>query len=114
MGNILKERGDIEPDRIHLHSLNQDFEKICKNIEACERFGLDAMDVMDLKEDLYCSEFNKITNVPHFIFNDPQAYKDKKTWQIFRDFETYSQPEARAWALCTTHEAMKLLQKMGK
>ncbi|MBQ7287480.1 MAG: hypothetical protein IJW73_06960 [Candidatus Gastranaerophilales bacterium] len=114
MGNILKERGDIIEEKIHLHAFNNDLEKICKDTSAYEKYGLDVVDVIDLKEDLYCSEFNKITNVPHFVFNDPQAYQDKKTWQIFRDFETYSQPEARAWALCTTHEAMKLLEKMGR
>ena len=111
MGKILKERNEINPNKIHLHSLNDDLDEICKTTDTNEKYGFDVLNIYDLKEDLYCSSFTNITNVPHFICNDPQRYEDKKTWQIFRDFDTYSQPTARAWALCTTHEAMKLLEK---
>ena len=37
------------------------------------------------------------------------SYKTKE--QLFKEFEEYSQPLARAFALCSIHEAMKLQEE---
>ena len=62
------------------------------------------------------SNFADVCNVPHFHvyeqFSVPSGYispKIKTQNQLFKEFDDYSQPLARAFSLCAIHEAMNYI-----
>lgn len=114
MIRILNERGDLKPEKIHGCSIIKDLEEAIKKDTS---MGLDETDIQNLYRDLISSSLEKVTNVPHFTYNDVEHYGnqiysyDRKPHEIFCAFDDFSLQAARAWALCTTNEALKLLQK---
>ena len=76
-------------------------------------------DIKLIIEKIVQQNIEKIANVPHFHIDqknerppagniDSRKKTDKK---LFEEFESFSQPLARAYSLCSIHEAIKLLDK---
>ena len=73
--------------------------------------------ITDCLLDMETSKIENISNIPHFpvVYFIPDGYdadeifdtKNKTEQEIFRAFEEYSKPLARAFSLCTMHEINK-------
>ena len=103
---ILEEKGDINPQKIKPHSLNEDIKTISK-----QKGTINEREIDFLLEDLRYSRYENISNTPHFQYNDlyDDEYCKKTKHEIFKIFDDFSQKEARAWILCAAYEAMKLI-----
>jgi len=116
MVKILEERNDIDPDRINDHSIVDDINEI---INGNNPLNLTSWNAKNLEHDLRHSYFEDFINVAHFTFDDSSYYgknysiKNKKNSEIFKEFDSFSQKYARAWALCSTHEAFKILNNIS-
>lgn len=116
MREILNERGDIPQEKICTHSIIEDLKEIIASEDTMTKWEM----VRHLQNDMARSCVSDVCNVAHFPCNDDdEMYKDTKntihsknrfSFQVFNDFENFSTPNGRAWALCATHEAMKLIE----
>ena len=115
---MLEERGDIPEGRLYEHSLIHDLADITKKYPHPH---VNKELAINFHNDLMYSRFHNLSNVPHFTFNGGDCYKCKDTTidstgkritEVFREFDEFSLPDARAWALCSTHEAMKILNRI--
>lgn len=69
-------------------------------------------------DDLYCSDFTPLGNVPHFYLADEKNEerlgsvfsKGKTKEELFKEFDNYSRPLARCFNLCT----LNVLNLMGE
>lgn len=70
----------------------------------------------NIESDMYDSRFESISNIPHFYVSDKDnngyghwvLAKNKPMSQLFKEFDEYSLPLARAFSLCCLHEATNL------
>lgn len=86
--------------------------KIKSTPESIEQF------LSEFDDDLYCSDFTPLCNVPHFYLDDEKnksrlgsvssSKKSKK--ELFEEFDKYSKPLARCYSLCT----LEILDSMGE
>ena len=110
MDALLKKRGDIPPEKIHKHTLMTD-------IAVAKKFPLERNDFGDIFFDLSMHELKNICNVPRFcsytslnsMQGENEEYNDFSN-RIQKDMEDFSKPLARAWCLCATNEATKLIK----
>ena len=119
MEQIFLERGDIEAEKIHKCSVMDALSEILKNQDTTKPWALDAMSVDDLKFDMSLNKSERISNVPHFEVNhnnyDNNFIENDITdligpsEDLFKRFDDFSKPNARAWSLCSLNEAKKLL-----
>lgn len=116
MVRILMESKKIKSDKINDHSIIHDLR------EAKERsstYNLREKEIYYFYNDLIGSKLEHVSNIPHFTYDDEPYYgkcvvaDGKKPSVIFEEFDNFSTPKARAWALCSTHEAMKLLNNIS-
>jgi len=115
MDKILKERGDISEEKIHRHSIIDDLENSINEESLINR-----QMIRYLNSDMVRSASEDVCNVPHFPVDDIDSDfpKENETihtakklkMQIFKEIEDFSRPKGRAWVLCATDEAMKLLK----
>ena len=109
MEKLMKKRGDIPPEKIHKHPLVESF-SLSKNLK------FEGREFSDVIFDLAGHELKNICNVPRFECNAFRniMYKhlnDEEYNDLYhKQFDDFSQPLARAWCLCATNEAMKLIQ----
>ena len=115
MDQIIKVRGDIPKEKIHRHSIIDDLEEL-KN----EKNSVSKQAIRYLNSDMIRSASESVCNVPHFPIDDTDCKFSKENEvihtgkklkiQIFKEIENFSRPKGRAWVLCATNEAMKLLR----
>lgn len=110
MEALFKMRGDISQEKIHKHTLMTD-------ISDAKKFPLDIRDFGNIYFDLAMHDLKKVCNVPKFCCYD--LTEQLQTGQLeYKDFanlihtkmDNFSKPLARAWCLCATNEAVKLIQ----
>jgi len=113
MGRILSERGDIEPTRIRLHSIADDLKKCA---DDKDNHWVEYEDAIRIIGDMHESTIEKMSNVPHFFMDESLVSKSKshtvykghkRDKDIFREFDNFSTPEARAWSLCIANEMLR-------
>ena len=119
MEKIFLERGDLQESQVHRCSMINTLSEIYNNKDKSGTFSLEYSDVDDLKFALSLSKVEKVSNVPHFEVNhnlsSTQTVENDITdligpsEELFSRFDSFSKPLARAWSLCSLHEAMKLL-----
>ena len=116
MQKFIEQRGDIPEDRIMYHSLNNDIFELEKNGPLR---GLDEkihttltlnLACMGLKED--CGNSYRMP----YSYYDNAIEKGQITQDMLLDatrnnIESFSTPHARAWQICSLHEAMQLVSK---
>jgi len=111
---MLLERNDIAEENIIIQDMTKTLEDMAKNHGS----NLSTYEINCFDADMRMSKCSKICNVPHFDYygskNKSSNYITRKPHEtklsVFRRFEDFSKPDARAWALCSTHEAFKLLK----
>ncbi|MBR5304755.1 MAG: hypothetical protein IKU37_08025 [Candidatus Gastranaerophilales bacterium] len=72
-----------------------------------------------LENNMCDEDIFKLSNTPHFYMDKDYngwnrsciASSDKSEKELFKEFDDFSQPLARAFALCSIHEAMKLIKE---
>lgn len=111
---FIKNTCKIKDEHIKGISLN----KLLKN-SAFYKKSMNNLDIpiTDCLLDMETSKIENISNIPHFpvVYFIPDGYdadeifdtKNKTEQEIFRAFEEYSKPLARAFSLCTMHEINK-------
>lgn len=110
MEALFKKRGDIPPEKIHKHTLMTD-------ISDAKKFPLGNFDFSDIYFDLGMHDLKTMCNVPQFccygtieqIKTRHLEYNDLANL-LHTQFDEFLKPLARAWCLCATNEAMKLIQ----
>jgi len=109
---MLLERKDIPEENIFIHDVTKTLEYIKNECDS----NLTQEEIDSMNADMRTSRCAQISNVPHFYY-DNSGYNSQKTivrkpceskWGLFNRFENFSKPDARAWALVSTHEALKL------
>ena len=111
---IFEEEHIFNLDRMHDHSILGDLGEISTLKDRNSIFKLE--DLASLSRDMQYSAVEKVSNVPHFYIYDEQnklenrgiSSQGKTKKELFKEFENFSQPLARAYSLCAIHEAMKL------
>lgn len=114
---LIQERGDIEKDKIHKHSIIKDFKRIAQG----DNLGrITISEAMRAEEDLIFSYFENCTNVPHFYINKEFCGNENtvdsssgNAHTIFRQFDEFSTPRGRAWELCSMYEAFRFLNNIS-
>ncbi|MBQ4646520.1 MAG: hypothetical protein IJB79_04145 [Candidatus Gastranaerophilales bacterium] len=109
---LLVERKDLDEDKIFVHDLTKTLEFIKDNSDS----DLTPYEIDWLDADMRMSRCAKLCNVAHFYYDNSGKNSSKcivrkpneTNLSLFNRFQSFSQPNARAWALCSTHEAMKL------
>lgn len=111
--NIFVESGIYKAERIHDRSILNDLSELSNYRMPNSKFTLE--NFANIAHDMNFSACAKVSNVPHFYVYDEEnqssgciSSHNKKEREIFRELDEYSQPLARAYALCAIHEAMKL------
>ena len=109
---------------INLYPITQDLIELINN--ACDSYkstnpnGILSFDIDEIKNDIFNQKVENASNVPHFsIFSDmynkkagesvSATFKPKKV--LFKEFDEFSRPQARAYQLCVLHELDKLNNK---
>lgn len=111
---VFKESEICQTGRIQKHSIAEDL-----GLLDFDALGEKAKrKITNVKFDLDHVSFEIVSNTPHFHVNDNSnnaigciTSKNKKQQEIFDEFESYSQPFARAFVLCSINEAMKFTEK---
>ena len=112
--SILNERKDIASSKIATHSIIDDLKK-CTQDE--NYIHLSSKDVSAIEADMRYSKIERIANVPHFYMDETDVSKNRSATifakqktqrQIFREFENFSRPLGRMYALCTLDEIKKI------
>lgn len=112
MGQILAERKDIPLNNIRLHSVIQD---LCESAQDEKNHWVNSEDVHNITMDMYESRIGQVSNVPHFFMDEDLVDKveewavfgkNKSQKEIFREFDNFSKPQARAFALCVANEML--------
>ena len=115
MCDIFIEEEIVKPDLLHDCSILDDLSKLTNSEVANSPFSME--DYTNIANDMENALFQNISNVPHFYLPEETGnhelgyvYSTGKTKrQLFKEFDEYSNPFARAFALCSIHEAMKLI-----
>lgn len=102
------------PERIHDKSILNDLIETTNLKVHNSDFRLE--EYANIAHDMYYSNSEKVSNVPHFYVYEQEnqiglgsiSAEGKKPNKLFKEFDEYSQPLARAFSLCVIHEAMKL------
>lgn len=105
------------PEKIHDKSILNDLSELSRIKDPNSDFT--AENFANIAHDMNYSNAANVSNVPHFHIEDIEnkmtsgsiSSKDKTKKELFKEFDRYSQPTARAFALCAIHEAMKLSDK---
>lgn len=108
MSKVLKERGDIDDDCIKTRKLLLD---VADALDVRGKTNLKGAELYGFFNDIICSNFQDYVNVPRYVFNENYNLSKKET---FKFFDKYSTKFGRAFSLCATHEAMKILQSNNK
>jgi hypothetical protein len=114
MCQIFEEENIHPSERMHDRSILSDLCELTNLKDETSTFKLE--EYANIAHDMQCSSFEEVSNVPHFHIYDQYnenvdfhiSSKNKSKRQLFREFDNFSRPLARAYALCTINEAMKL------
>lgn len=112
---IFEEENIFKKERIHDHSILGDLIEYSSLNDKNSTFALE--DFANLSHDMQYSDLEKVSNVPHFYIYDDHnkirqssVFSDGKTQkELFKEFDEFSQPLARAFGLCAIHEAYKMI-----
>lgn len=102
------------PEKIHDKSILNDLIETTNLKSPDSNFKLE--EYANIAHDMYYSNSGKVANVPHFYVYEQEnqmslgsiSSEGKRKKELFKEFDEYSQPLARAFSLCSIHEAMKL------
>lgn len=117
MHEIFKQEEIVPNERLVTCSILEKLMKLTNFKKTNSIFTLE--DQTNIAHDMNMSNFECVSNVPHFHVHDEKnkekinyvSSKGKLKYKLFKEFEEYSQPLARAFALCSIHEAMKLQEE---
>lgn len=112
--NIFTESKVYKPERMHDRSILQDLVDVSHLKVPNSDYRLEEQ--ANISHDMCYSNFAYVSSVPHFYVYDEENQLSRRSVssygkierEIFREFEEYSTPFSRAFALCAIHEAMKL------
>lgn len=112
--NIFIESKVYKPERMDDRSILQDLVDVSNLKMSNSDYKLEEQ--ANISHDMFYSKFAYVSNVPHFYVYDEENQLSRRSVssygknerEIFREFDEYSIPDARAFALCAIHEAMKL------
>lgn len=114
MCEIFEEEKLIQDGKMHDCSILTDLAVLTNFKNPNSIFRLE--DFANIAHDMQTSNFESVSNVPHFHVDENYNKRDnhisssnKRKRQLFREFEEFSQPLARAYSLCCINEAMKLI-----
>lgn len=109
MEALIKKRGDIPQEKIHKHTLMTD-------ISDAKKFPLEIREFGNVYFDLAMHDLKGMCNVPKFYSNGSNENLPAKNGEyndyvniLHNKMDSFSKPLARAWCLCATNEAMKLI-----
>ena len=110
--DIFIEEGVFNPNKMHDRSILNDLSESSNLKDKNSIFRLE--DLANISHDMQHSNFEHICNVPHFYVYDEDnkvvehsIFSDgKKRRELFKEFDSYSLPLARAFGLCAIHEAI--------
>ena len=117
--NIFIEEGVYRADKMHDHSLLADLSELSSLNNPNSIYSL--QEHANMCHDAQYSDSESISNVPHFhVFDQKNAGKinhisseGKKQKQLFKEFDEFSRPTARAFSLCAIHEANKMINNIS-
>ena len=110
--DIFCEEGVFTPNKMHDRSILNDLSESSNLRDKNSIFRLE--DLANISHDMQHSNFEHICNVPHFyVYDDDKKATErsissdgKKRRGLFKEFDSYSLPLARAFSLCAIHEAI--------
>ena len=117
--NALLQSGACKSEKLEQHSILEYLKKLLPSNNSSIK-DTNAEILESLSFDMIEEMIEQISNVPHFHIDEENvnamnprymSATGKTPEQLFKNFEEYSQPRARAFALCSIHEAKKLLEK---
>lgn len=117
---IFEEENIYKPEQIHDRSILTDLCELSNLKDQTSIYRLE--DHANIAHDMQCSAYEEVSNVPHFHvydhYNEAAEHhissRGKTKRQLFKEFDTFSKPTARAYSLCAIHEAMKIIEKQSK
>ena len=115
---LFEQENLYEISRMHDHSIASDLSEMSNFKDKNSIFKLE--DLANIAQDMRDSTFESISNVPHFyIYNhfnqnckNSISSENKSSRELYKEFDEYSQPLARAYSLCAIHEAMKIINNI--
>ena len=116
--DMIMERNNISKEKMHDFSIINLLEAARKRYQ--NKYTVPSKeDISDILSDMQFNLMENVCSVPHFDIRDNKnqnkkgyiTSKDKNLDKLFEEFEEYSKPEARAFALCAINEADKLNKK---
>lgn len=111
------EEENIHPSgQIHDRSILSDLCELTNLKDTNSDFMLE--EYAHIVHDMQYSCCEEVSNVPHFNIYDQYnegiknhvSSQGKRKRQLFKEFDEFSKPLARAYSLCAIHEAMKMLK----
>ncbi len=116
MCDIFLEEFPYHSEKTHERSILDDLAELTNLKDPSS--NLTIADYANLTCDMQGSFFEEVSNVPHFYiydqYNEGQqgciSSVHKKKRQLFKEFDEFSTPLARAYSLCCINEAMKILE----
>ena len=115
---IFEKYMQTDKQNYHTRSIIEELREISSGNNKC---NITYFDIESIKEDMRGCRLEKVGNVPHFSFDNNKRHHDdeinsnfKTASEVFKEFENYSTPEGRAWALCVIHEAINICKSECK